>query len=878
MSFWRRKQREEDLDRELRADLELEAAEREETGLTPEEARYAARRALGNESLIKEEMRDMWRWASLDRCRQDVTYALRTFARTPGFTAVVILTLALGIGATTAMFSVVDAVVLHPLPFRHPDRLVVIWERFVRDPNAPPVFDSYHDFENWKMRSRSFEQLAPATWKANGQILTGAGPARDVFTMPVGVDFFSLLGIAPELGRTFQADDLRQACTVVLKHIFWMQAFGGQRSVIGRHIELNENACTVVGVMPSEFTFYPDAAALWTLITPAGAIARNPKSAVGVFGLLKSGISINRAQQEVQALYEHSPGNDLRGIHVRPAIYPLAEQFAYLTGPSLRLSVMVLFGAISFVLLIGCLNVANLLLGKSVVRRKELAVRAALGSGRARLTNQLLTESLLLSVAGAALGILLAVGAVHYFRTLNPIPMPPGNPVTVNLSVLWFTASLAVITALVFGLMPALKASRVDLMDALRVSTYTGSLSLSARTLRRALVVAEVALSLALLVGAGLLIESVRRLASVPLGFQTERVVTMPITLPSRAYSTSSRRARFYRAVLDRTGLLPDVASCALASSLPPDGRAGGVPLAVEGRPEPKLTPASFDTSQASVSSQYFRAMGVPLELGRVFDDRDRENAPAVAIVNEALIQKYFPHENPIGKHVKISAPGTPQSWLTIVGVVADEKAQDFFHPMSWKDTPIVFRPVNQDPPARLYLVFRTPAGRIASAAAIQKQIAALDNDVAVGDVQTMNERLSRALAYPHLRAIILATFAGLALLLAAIGLYAVLAQLTAQRTQEFGVRRALGAGRADLLMLVIREGMLLTLTGLAAGHYIAVSLTGLLSSLLYGVKPADPLTLAAVSLVLVLVAFFASFIPALRASRVDPMLALRYE
>ena len=774
------------------------------------------------------------------------------------------------------MFSVVDAVLLHPLPFRNPDRLVVIWEKFASNPNSPPVFDSYRDFENWRSGSQSFERLAPATWKADGQILTGAGTAREVFAMPVGVEFFPLLGVQPELGRTFQPEDLREGCTVVLKHSFWIETFGGQTNVIGRHIELNQNACTIVGVMPPGFAFFPDAAALWTLITPAGDIARNPASAVGVFALLKPGISIQRAQQEVQALYKRSPGNDLGDIHVKPAIFPLAEQFAYLTGPTLRLSVMVLFGAVSFVLLIGCLNIANLLLGKAVARQKEMAVRAALGSGRARLIRQLLTEALLLAVAGATLGVLLALTAVHYFRILNPIPMPPGNPVTVNLPVLGFTASLAVVTALLFGLVPALKASRVDLMDALRATAHTASGSLTARTLRSGLVVAEVALSLALLVGAGLLIQSVERLASVPLGFRTDGMLAMPITLPKWSYPTANRRALFYRAALDRTSRLRDVATAAFTSSLPPD-RFGGSLLAVDGRPSPALSAAALDVGEASVSSGYFQALGVPLLLGRGFQASDGENSPEVAIVNQALVRKYFPNESPIGRRIRLPQPKTDPPWLTIVGVVADEKAQDFFHPMSWNETPSVFRPLDQDPPSRTYLVFRAPTGSTVTST-IQKQIAALDSNVPIGEVKTINADISQKLSYPHLRAIILTAFAGLALLLAGIGLYAVLSQLIAQRTQEFGVRMALGAQSSSLLKLVIREGMVLTLAGLAAGLTIAASLTGLLSSLLYGVKATDPLTLAGVSLVLVLVTLLATYIPARRASKVDPMVALKYE
>ncbi len=626
-----------------------------------------------------------WKW--LEQSKQDVTYAMRTFARTPGFTVMVILTLALGIGATTAIFSIVNAVLLHPLPYPNADRLVVIWEKLVRDPKAPPIFDSYRDFETWKNSSRSFEQLAPATWATGGQILTGTGPARGVLAMPAGLDFFSLLGVGPELGRTFQPDDLNRGCTVVLKHRFWMTAFGGQKTVVGKHISLDERACTVIGVMPQGFTFYPDALSMWMLITPESEIARDPENArVGVFGLLKPGVSIERAQKEVELLYRNEHRNDVDGIWRLPVIYPLAEEFAYLTGPTLRLSVMILFGAVSFVLLIACVNIANLLLGRSLVRQKELAVRAALGSGRVRLIRQLLTEGLLLSLAGALVGILLAMGVVHYFRILNPIEMPPGNPVSVNVQVLGFAAALAVVTALVFGMVPVMKASRVDLIDALRASGQSASFGPTTRVFGNVLVAVEVMLSLALLVGAGLLIESVNRLASVPLGFRTDHVFTMSIELPKWNYSKSGQRDRFYREVLDRTTILPGVESAAVASSLPlNNGRWRGSVLTIEGRPEPLPTTATRDVGQVSITPNYFRVMGVPFKGGRLFEERDRDLSEAVAIVNEALVRKYFPHENPTGKHIKVGEPDTERRWLTIVGVAADEKDKNFFREMTWE-------------------------------------------------------------------------------------------------------------------------------------------------------------------------------------------------
>ncbi len=822
----------------------------------------------------------MWRWNWLERSKQDLVYAIRTFARTPGFTAVIILTLALGIGATTAIFSIVNAVLLHPLPYKHADRLIVIWEKLARDPKGPPVFDSYRDFETWKTSSRSFEQLAPATWATGGQIVTGIGPARDVLAMPAGIDFFSLLGIAPQIGRAFQPDDLHRGCTVVLRHNFWITAFGGDKSIIGRHISLSEKACTIVGVMPQGFTFYPDALSMWMLITPDSPIARDPEHAnIGVFGLLKPGVSIERAQREVQSLYINAHRRDLGGIWRKPFIYPLAEEFAYLTGPNLRLSVMVLFAAVSFVLLIACVNIANLLLGRSLQREKELAVRAALGSGRVRLIRQLLTEGLLLSFAGAAIGVLLAAAAVHYFRTLNPIEMPPGNPVSVNLPVLGFSAALAIVTALLFALVPALKASRIDLIEALRASGRSASFGPAARAFGKVLVSAEVTLSLALLVGAGLLIESVNRLASVPLGFRTDRVIAMRVELPGWSYSKIALRAKFYRDVLDRTSALPGIDSVAFTSSLPLNGgRWRGNVLTVEGRPEPVLTTAQRDVGQSSITSDYFRVMGVPLKGGRLFEDTDREQRPSVAIVNEALVRKYFPRENPIGKHIKVGEPGTERPWFTIVGIVADEMDKNFFREMTWDEIPVVFRPIAQDPPQAALLAVRAVKDEIALGAAIQKRITTLDPTVPVGEVETMNERVARTLAYPRFRAIVLGAFAALALLLAAVGLYGVLSQLIAQRTQEFGVRLALGARTQDVLMLVIRQGMLLTIAGLAAGLVVALFLTKFLSSLLYGVTATDPWTLIDVSLLLVIIAFVATYLPARRAAKLDPMVALRYE
>jgi predicted permease len=880
MGWWKRKQRDEDLERELRSHLEAEAIEARERGLSGEEAQFAAKRALGNITTLKESTRQRWRWNWLERLGQDVLYGLRTFALTPGFTAVVILTLALGIGSTSAIFSIVDAVLLNPLPYPDADRLVVVWDQRVREPKTPPYFDSYRDFQTFRDRSRSFAHLAPATWATGGHIFTGAGPARDVLAMPAGLDFFSLLGARAELGRTFGPDDLKQGCTVVLKYGFWITAFGGQQNITGKHIQLDQQACTVIGVMPRSFSFYPDALSMWLLITPGSAIAKDPENAkVGIFGLLKPGVSIEQAQKELELLYGNEHKGEKSGGLLAPVIYPLGDQFAYLTGPNLRLSVAVLFGAVTLVLLIACVNIANLLLGRSLTREKELAVRAALGSGRWRLIRQLLTEGLLLSCGGALVGILIAIGAVHFFKILNPIQLPPGNPVRVNLQVLGFTAALAVSTALLFGLIPALKASRVDMIASLRATSRLSSWGPAARLLGKSLVAAEVMLSLALLAGAGLLIDSVQRLGSMPLGFRADHLLTMDVELPAWSYAKAGRRARFYDEVLNRVRSFPGVESAAFATSLPlTGGRWRGTVLRVEGRPEGVANTAEDDVAQSSITSKYFQVMGVPLEAGRLFTAHDDPESEAVAIVNEALVRKYFPRETPIGQHIKLGEAGTDRPWLTIVGVAGNEKDKNFFDEMNWDDIPLVFRPVSQEMPSRGILVVRAARGEVELAAAIQRQISLFDSSVPIGEAQTMGHLLSRTLAYPKFRAALLAAFAIFAVLLANVGLYGVLSQLVTQRRQEFALREALGAQRHDVLAMVVRQGLLLTVFGLAAGLLLTLWLTKFLSSLLYGVKASDPWTLASASLLLLMVATAATLIPAWRGSRIDCAEALKYE
>ena len=810
---------------------------------------------------------------SAETLAQDLRYALRILAKSPGFTSLVVLMVALGIGANTAVFSIVNAVILTPLPYKDSERLVVIWEKVKNQNNLSKIFNTYADFKEFRDHSRSFDQLAAATWATGPQSLTGRGPARGVTAIPASVEFFSLLGVAPALGRVFQADDLNRGCTVVLAHSFWND-LGGAREIIGQNLTLDQKDCTVIGVMPAAFAFYPEQTNLWTLITPD--FKPNWEAfLVGVFGHLKPGVSLAAAQAEMSLLHDRFHQNDKVERDWVPVVYPLQEEFTWLAGRNLRLSLMVLFAAVSFVLVIACVNVANLLLGRSLVRQRELAIRAALGSGRKRLMRQLLTEGLVLSSVGASLGILIAEVALRIFRAINPVELPPGTVVAVDPRVLGFTALLTLLTTLLFGLAPAWKASRIDLNDVLKAAGRGFSQGLLLNRFAKALVITEVTLSLVLLAGAGLLMESVLRLGAAPLGMQPENVATMRITLPKFRYAKPGRQIRFYDELASRIRVLPGIEGVALTSHVPVVSGIGNSALSVEGRPV-KRGQMRQDVGVQRITPDYFRAMGVPLHRGRMFEERDREGSNQVAIVNEALAQEYFPNENPIGRRIQVGDPDTKPPWLTITGVVGTEKRTIVYQEMNYVDIATVFRPLAQDASNTMVLVARARSGD--AAGFIQRAVNAIDSDVLVGDVQTMEQRISKFLAYPRFRAALLGAFACLALLLTAIGLYGVLAQSVVQRTQEIGIRMALGAQKSDVTGLVVKQGMLLVVAGLGVGLAAAIALGRYLSNLLYGVKPTDPVALGAVAFALMVAALLATYMPARHASRVDPMVTLRHE
>ncbi len=809
---------------------------------------------------------------------QDLAFGTRIIRRSPAFAALIVGTLALGIGANTAVFSIVQAVLLRPLPYRDPSRLVLTFDAPVHDKNTG-FFVQYRDFQEWAKKNRSYEFMAAATWARGPRFLVGRGAPQSILAVPVSVDFFAMLGVPPQLGRTFTRDDLSHGCTAVLAHSFWQSHLGGQAGIVGQHLTLEDSPCTVAGIMPPSFVFFPAPTDMWTLITPSSELDRNPdRNGVAVFGRLKPGVSRASAEAELRLLAHNIDQGRRYGVEMEPESFDLRREFTWLAGHNLRLSVMVLFGAVVLVLLITCVNVANLLLSRALARQRELAIRAALGSSRARLLRQLLTESLLLCLSAAILGVGIAAGVVYCFRIWNPVELPLGATLSVNTPVLIFTLALALVTTVLFGFVPAWRGSRTDVGEALKSGGRGSTAGPSGQFFAKGLIAVEVMLSLVLLVGAGLLIQSIANFATAPMGFKPDRLIAMTVSLPPLAYSKPQQQTAFYDEVQSRVLALPGVEGMGMSTHIALKGSMGVSPLLVEGRPaDPKNV--VLDTEQQYITEGYFQFMEIPLERGREFQWTDRGQAPPVAVVNRALVRRYFPNEDPLGKRIRF--PGEPEKinpWLTIIGIASDEKQKSSFQEMAWVEPPIVYRPLAQQPSTTVDLAVRLRSPLTPSGVRIQQEILKLAPDVRISDVCPMQHEMDRYTAYPRFRAILMGAFAGFALLLAVIGLYGVLAQLVLQRTHEIGIRMALGAQAGDVLRLIMKQGMLLAGIGAGLGLLAALLSARLLRSLLYDVAPEDPLILSAVSLTLILAALLATYIPARRATRVNPIEALRAE
>ena len=872
--FFTRRRRYDELSKSIREHLDEKIADLMDHGMTRDEAERTARREFGNVTRIEERSREVWQSSTFESLLSDIRFALRQLVKSPGFTITALLTLALGIGANTAVFSIVDAALLRPLPYRNANRLVMIAQQLPKEP--VPAFDTYREFEEWNRHSSSFEKMAAATWAGRLQtILSWQGTKQEILAVPASVNFFSMLGVRPAQGRTFEAADLNSACTVVLAYPFWQKRLGSSPNWIGKNLTLDDRACTIVGVMSKDFSFYPKQTELWTLITPSSKFIDKPWDVpVLAFGLLKPGVSRSAAQAELASIQSQIiPENpSLAAIKLQPVVEDLQSEFTWLTGRHLRRGLLILFAVVGFVLLIACVNVANLLLGRAAVRQKELGVRAALGAGRSRLIRQLLTENAVLSLFGAGLGTLLAILCVRYITTKEAMQLPPGNPISVNWEALVFTLILAILTGVLFGVVPAWKASRLDLNEVLKQSTPAASRAASSHRSSRNLVVAEMALSLIVLLAAGLLIQTMIRLTTAPLGYEREGLLTADIRLPSSTYSKPEDSMQFWDRLELKLASLPGVQGVAFAPSLSFEKGTGQVTIA--GASSSSRVVSASDPEP--VSGGYFRVASIPLLQGREFSDVDRSNSMPVAVVNQAFARQFFPKDTALEQRIKLGQPDSKEPWLTIVGIVGDVSRPTLFE--RYSQDPSVYRPLRQAPQGSLSIFVRTTGNLRAVEPEVGPAVIAVDNNLPLPTVQTVNESLSFFLSEPRFRAELFSLFSALALLLAAVGIYGVLSQRVSQRAQEIGIRVALGARRDDVLKLIIGEGLRLTIIGIGIGIVGSVALARFLSSMLYGVTSTDPLTVAAVSFLLLLVALLASYLPARRAMQVDPVQALRNE
>jgi putative ABC transport system permease protein len=875
MFFRRRIERE--LEDEIRSHLEMQIEDNRRQGMSPDDAQFAALRKFGGVEQVKEVYRDRRGLPVVETTLQDLRYGLRMLLKHKGFTVVAVLTLALGIGANTVIFSVVNTVLLRPLPLPEPERLMTFWHsapaKGLPEVNLnDPLFAFYRD------RSLMFEKLA--AYEIARSVLTGTGEAELLIGARVSFGYFETLGQAPLHGRTFlpQEDAPGQTDVVILSHGLWQRRFGGELKIVGQTIQLNNSPRVVVGIMPPGFDFpHPaersdlsDHMQFWV---PKGLNVQNLNSwNLSAIGRLKPGVTAAAAQREIAALwedfarqYDAQLGSIMTlGAGASTVMMPLERRIAR----EVRAPLLVLLGAVVFVLLIACANLANLLLARAASRSREFAVRQCLGASGLRIARQLLTESLLLALVGAAVGLLLAAWNVNALRGLSAAQIPRLELIQLDWTILLFALAVTLLTGVLCGLAPALRSARVNLQEAIKEGAR-GSASGSNRRLNYAFVISQLALSLVLLIGAALLLQSFKNLLAVNPGFRPENVLTGQMLLPESRYPANAQVKSFYEQLLDRVRGMPGVQAAELCQVVPFSGGGGGAPFTVEGH-EPRSGEPAKVSWWRSVTPGYFAAMGMPVLKGRPFQPADTETSPPVAIVDEKLARTYWPGEDPIGKRIRIGNG----SWMTVVGVVPSVKNRS----LNEDTNPYVYQPYAQWVRRETSLVIRTTNDPAALAPAVRQQIASLDPELPFFKVTTIEQAMARTLITRRLTNLLLSGFALTALLLALIGIYGVMSLNVGSRTNEFGIRLALGARAADVLWLVVGQGLRLALLGVALGLGGAFGLTRLLESLLFGVKATDPLIFAGVAVVLSLAAMLACWIPARRATKVDPMVAIRSE
>jgi putative ABC transport system permease protein len=869
-----REKRKKELNEEIASHLQMAARDREALGETPEHAGAAARRELGNSGVIQDVTHDQWAWAWLEDLLQDLRYAARTLRKNPGFTTIAVLTLALGIGANSAIFSLVNGVLLRPLPYAQPERLVGTIQYY---PKGPLVV--------MRQQSHTLQLVGVSDNKEFN--LTGTGDPVRLIGNSVSADFFSMLGAQPAMGRTFHdgEDQPGKDQLVVLSHALWEQRFQSDPNIVGRWITLEGVDREIVGVMPADFLFPSPKTELWVPLhlDPRDTGDYWGDSYMALIGRLRAGATLEQARAEMKTMRPlvlaafpwRMPDNSF----VNATIVSLEEA---IVGDA-RGKLLILLGAVTLLLLIACFNVANLLLARATTREREVAVRVALGASRGRILRQLITESVLLSVLGAALGLGVAAGGLSVLKATLPPDTPRLTDVALDGQVLAFTALLAILTGVIFGLVPALGASKVDITATLKSGgqrTATGGNHRASKML----VVGEVAVSMILVIAAGLLVKSLWILSGTSPGFRFEQVITARITPNESFCAVSGRCLAFYNELLERTRALPGVREAAAVNGLPLGGGAEIFPGAIEAHP----TAAGAHVPmfwEKIVTPDYLQTMNIPVLRGRAFTEADSgPDAQAVVIVSKTTAEHFWPGKDAVGEHFR---PAWEKEWRTVVGVVGDVREFSITqNAASWIDG-VIYTPYGPHairgsgadaPPAEMTLVIETAGDQVQIAGDLKNAVASLNHDVPVSQIGPLKNWVAEAMAEPRSTSALFAVFAALALLLGAVGIYGVISYSVAQRTREIGIRMALGARRQEVLFLVVGQGARLALAGVGIGVAGGLMLTRLMSALLYGVHASDPVTYGVVAILLMLVALAACFIPARRAMRVDPVVALRYE
>jgi putative ABC transport system permease protein len=858
-----KERREQDLATEMESHLQMHIEDNLRAGMTPEKARREALMKLGGVEQTKENYRDRRGLPLLETFLQDLRFTIRVLRKNPGFTAVAILTLALGIGANAAIFSVINGVLLSPLPYKDPQQLVVMKEH-----------DSLPNVMDIQRQVRAFSQGGGIN--VQRMDYTGGTEPVQVRVGLIDAGFLETLGVHPMLGRIISpSEDMKGGPRLaVASYSFWQNFLGSDPHAVGKAIPLGGNTYTVIGVMPASFAPPAEHADVFVSMWAGdpGAAAERDVHFMHTYWRLQTGVALAQAQAEMAAidrrLAEQYPAEEKER---KTQLVPLHE---WLVG-DVRPALLVLFGAVGLVLLIACANFASLLMAREVARRQELVIRAALGAGRGRLIRKTLTESALLSVLGGVAGLLLAQWGTRMLLALRPEKLARLSGIHMDTRVLLFVLAVSVLTGVVFGMAPAWVAARGDVAEALNESGRSTTASAMGHRIRNILVTSELALALVLLVGAGLLIKGFSRLRSMNPGFNPANVMTMYLQLPATRYAEIPKQTQFRRELLARLNSLPGL-QAAMVTDIPLGGNYVGHGFVIDGHP-PVAVGGEPDVQTLSVMGDYFRVMQIPLRAGRDFTPLDREGQPLVAIVNEEVVREFFPHENPIGARVHWARETEPPQWMTVIGVVADVKHSGLDQPVD----PAVYTPFSQSNEIwRSFMTLAIRTGGVSSGLVeeVKKQVWSLDSRIPVNDVHTMDELMAVSLAQQRFNMLLLGLFAALALVLAAVGIYGMMAYRVGQRMHEIGIHIALGAQRRDVLRLVLVDAAKLASFGIAIGIASAIALTRLMTSLLFQVKPTDPETFAVVVIVLAIVALAACYAPARRAMRVDPMVALRYE